>query len=114
MSAFTQEQLLLRQQAQAAGTLEYPLNSAVQFPVHDLFLHRLHRGAPEAVTSTDNVGVEGEASGQVVPSEVELEPRFPPSPPQSLQESQVELEPRFPPIPPQQFISSAREQGLGA
>ena len=118
MSAFTQEQLLLRQQAQAAGTLEYPLNSAVQFPVLDLFLHRLHRGAPEAVTSADNVGVESGASGQVVPnpsfpptppqylqeSEVELEPRFPPSPPQSLQESQVELEPRFPPIPPQQFM----------
>ena len=66
MSAFTQEQLLLRQQAQAAGTLEYPLNSAVQFPVLDLFLHRLHRETPEAVTSADNVGVGSEASGQVL------------------------------------------------
>ena len=88
MSAFTQEQLLLRQQAQAAGTLEYPLNSAVQFPVQDLFLHRLHRGAPETIASADNVGVEGEASGQVVPK-----PSFPPTPPQHLQESEVELEP---------------------
>ena len=121
MSAFTQEQLLLRQQAQAAGLLEYPLSSAVQFPVQDLFLSRLHRTAPALIASTDKGGVasergESEASGQVVPkpsfpptppqhlqeSEVELEPRFPPSPPQSLQESQVELEPRFPPTPPQQ------------
>ncbi|OLP74993.1 hypothetical protein AK812_SmicGene45297, partial [Symbiodinium microadriaticum] len=120
-----QEQLLLRQQAQAAGTLEYPLNSAVQFPVQNLFLHRLHQGGPETIASTDNVGVVGEASGQVVPkpsfpptppqhlqqSEVELEPRFPPSPPQSLQESQVELEPRFPPIPPQQSMHFQPESG---
>ena len=125
MSAFTQEQLLLRQQAQAAGTLEYPLNSAVQFPVQNLFLHRLHQGGPETIASTDNVGVVGEASGQVVPkpsfpptppqhlqeSEVELEPGFPPSPPQNLQESQLKLEPRFPPIPPQQSMHFQPESG---
>ena len=122
MSAFRQEQSMLRQQAQASGSQVYPLDTAVPLPVVDLFLHRLHQGVPvQALPSADNVGVISEASCQTVPkpsfpptppqhlqeSEVELEPRFPPSPPQSLLESQVELETRFPPTPPQQ---SARFQ----
>ena len=128
MSAFTQEQLLLRQRAQAAGELEYPLDTAVPLPAVDLFLHRLHQGAPlPSLPSADNVGVDSEASGQVVPkpsfppsppehlqeSEVELEPRFPPSSRQTLQDSQVELEPRFDTASADHAFS-ARERGLGA